>query len=124
MVARDRGKALLQLRRALDTGVDPIPLVAAVAMKLRSMAKVAAGLRPWPSGRQGAGHGPVDGRPGAPDLRRWNPQDLGDAIVAIAGVDVALKGGVMVGAFSRGRSEDNVYTLEQFVLRVTLPERH
>ncbi len=122
VVARDRGKALLQLRRALDTGVDPIPLVAAVAMKLRGMAKVAAASGRGPQVAKELGMAPWMVDNARRDLRRWNPQDLGDAIVAVAGVDVALKGGVMVGGLSRGRSEDNVYTLEQFVLRVTLPE--
>lgn len=121
VVARDRGRALLQLRRALDTGVDPIPVVAAVAMKLRSMAKVASASERGPQVAKELGMAPWMVDNARRDLRRWTPRDLGDAIVAVAEVDVALKGGVMVGGLSRGRSEDHVYTLEQFVLRVTLP---
>ena len=41
--------------------------------------------------------------------------------MAIAEVDVALKGGVEIGRTSRGRSSDHVYTLERLVLRITGP---
>lgn len=121
VVARDRGAALLQLRRALDVGVDPIPLVAAVAMKLRSLAKVASASGRGPQLARDLGMAPWMVDNARRDLRRWNPVDLRDAIVAVAEVDVALKGGVMVGGQSRGRSEDHVYMLEQLVLRVTHP---
>ena len=55
------------------------------------------------------------------DLRHWRAPDLADAIMAIAEVDVALKGGVEIGRTSRGRSSDHVYTLERLVLRITGP---
>jgi len=121
IVARDTGRSLLLLRQALDTGVDPIPLVAAIAMKLRGMAKVAAsgrgsgnakelGMAPWMIDRARS------------DLRHWRAPELADAIMAIAEVDVALKGGVDVGRTNRGRSTDHVYTLERLVLRVTTPQ--
>lgn len=119
VVRRDRGSALLQLRRALDTGVDPIPLVAAVAMKLRSIAKVAAASGRGPQVAKELGMAPWMVDNARRDLERWNPHALGDAIVAVAEVDVALKGGVMIGGLPHGRSEDHVYTLERFVLRVT-----
>ncbi len=119
VVARDTGRSLLLLRQALDTGVDSIPLVAAIAMKLRGMAKVAAsgrggnakelGMAPWMIDRARS------------DLRHWRAPDLADAIMAIAEVDVALKGGVDVGRTNRGRSTDHVYTLERLVLRITTP---
>src|SRR5690606_18254520 len=35
------GDALVLLRHALDSGADPVPVVAAFAMKIRGMAKVA-----------------------------------------------------------------------------------
>ncbi len=44
-IAGRHGEALIALRHALDSGADPVPIVAAFAMKVRTMAKV--------SGRQG-----------------------------------------------------------------------
>ncbi len=123
VVARDCGRALLMLRRALDTGVDPIPLVAAIAMKLRGMAKVSVALGRGPEVAKELGMAPWIVDNARRDLRAWTPDDLRDAVIAIAEVDVALKGGVMVGGFSRGRSEDHVYTLEKLVLRVTASTR-
>lgn len=119
VVVRDCGRALLVLRRALDTGVDPIPLVAAIAMKLRSLAKVSAATGRGPEVARDLGMAPWMVDNARRDLRFWTPAALRDAVIAIAEVDVALKGGVMVGGSSRGRSEDHVYTLEKLVLRVT-----
>ena len=120
VVARDTGRSLLLLRQALDTGVDPIPLVAAIAMKLRGMAKVAAAGR-GPGTAKELGMAPWMVDRARSDLRHWRAPDLADAIMAIAEVDVALKGGVEIGRTSRGRSSDHVYTLERLVLRITGP---
>lgn len=118
VVARDAGKALLLLRRALDTGADPIPLVAVIAMKVRAMAKVAAAGR-GPGAAKDLGMAPWMVDRARRDLAAWNAPDLADAVVALAEADTALKGGVMVGQVSRGRTEDRVYTIERLVLRLT-----
>lgn len=116
LVARDAGRALLTLRQALDSGVDPIPMLAAIAAKLRTLAKVSVasggsaevgrelGMPPWmvDSARR--------------QLRAWNPTDLAAVIVAVAAADVALKGGVLIGGLVRERTEDPVYTMERLVL--------
>ena len=79
-VAGQSGQAVALLRHALATGVDPVPVVAALAAKLRVLAKVAAvrgrgagavrdlGLAPWQTDRAMA------------DLRRWTPEGLASAI--------------------------------------------
>ena len=58
-IAGRYGEALIALRHALDSGADPVPMVAAFAMKVRTMAKVSGargggpqlasslGLAPW-----------------------------------------------------------------------------
>ena len=58
-IAGRHGEALVALRHALDSGADPVPMVAAFAMKVRTMAKVSGvrgggpqvasslGLAPW-----------------------------------------------------------------------------
>lgn len=119
VVARRTDDALLQLRRALDSGVDPIPLVAVMAMKLRSMAKVAAARGRGPDVARELGMAPWMVDRARRDLTSWTPADLSDAIISLAAADTALKGGVLRGGVPRGRSEDDVYTLERLVLRVT-----
>ncbi|GAB2677428.1 DNA polymerase III subunit delta [Thalassiella azotivora] len=103
------GEALALLRQAVDTGVDPVPLVAVIALKLRTMARVAAtrgrgadvarelGLAPWQVDRARR------------DLRGWTPEGLAAGLIALAEADEAVKGG--------GR--DPVYAVERAVLTIT-----
>ncbi|WP_221584263.1 DNA polymerase III subunit delta [Microbacterium sp. G2-8] len=105
-IAGNHGSALITLRHALDSGADPVPLVAAFAMKLRTMAKVA--------GRRGAS------RQIAKELRMtdwqvdrarrdlqsgWSERTLGLAIQAVARADAEVK----------GASRDPVFALERMV---------
>lgn len=85
-------EALLSLRHALDSGADPVPIVAAFAMKVRAMAKVAnahgssgqlagaLGMAPWQVDRARR------------DSRGWTDEGLGRAITALAEADAAVKG--------------------------------
>ncbi len=97
--------ALSTLRHALATGVDPVPLVAALAMKLRTVAKVAGargssaqlarefGMAPWQvdnAKRDGSG---------------WTPEALTRAVRVTADADVQVK----------GAARDPVYALERAV---------
>ncbi len=45
-IAGRYGEALIALRHALASGADPVPLVAAIALKLRTMARVAGSREP------------------------------------------------------------------------------
>lgn len=86
------GDALALVRHALDTGTDPVPLVAALALKLRTLAKVGAsrgrgldptrdlGLAPWQVDRARR------------ELRHWDADALADAIEAVAEADAQVKG--------------------------------
>jgi DNA polymerase-3 subunit delta len=116
VMARDAGRALLTLRQALDSGVDPIPLLAAIAMKVRTLAKVS--VAEGPSGAVGKelGMPPWMVDAARRQLRVWTPDDLGALIVDIAAADLALKGGVDVGGRVLGRTADTVYTMERLVL--------
>ncbi len=109
-VAGRADQALALLRHALATGADPVPLVAAVAAKVRAMAKVAAAgrgrsaevaaalsLAPWQVDRARR------------DLSGWGEQGLAAAIVALAEADTAVKGG--------GR--DPVYAVERALLTIS-----
>ncbi|WP_022868261.1 DNA polymerase III subunit delta [Schaalia vaccimaxillae] len=88
-IAGNTAQALTLLRHAFATGVDPTPLVIALAMKVRAMAKVSiagsAGpgvlkMAPWQIDRARR------------DLRAWSDQSLAGAIKAIAVADAETKG--------------------------------
>src|SRR6478735_1292574 len=104
-IAGRYGEALIALRHALASGADPVPLVAAVAMKLRTMARVAGsressvavasrlGLKDWQVDRARR------------DLVGWSESTLGLAIQAAARADAEVK----------GASRDPVFSLERLV---------
>ncbi|QOR69255.1 DNA polymerase III subunit delta [Ruania alkalisoli] len=106
-VAGEQTQAITLLRHALETGVDPVPLVAVLAMKLRTLAKVAAtrgrgsaadlGLPPWQVDRARR------------ELRGWTPEGLARAITAVADADAQVK----------GESRDARYAVERAVLVVS-----
>ncbi|WP_430646606.1 DNA polymerase III subunit delta [Agromyces sp. GXS1127] len=101
-IAGRHGDALIALRHALDSGADPVPIVAAFAMKIRTMAKVAGsrgasasslGLAPWQVDRARR------------DLGGWSDEGLGAAVQALAAADAAVK----------GAERDPVFALERLV---------
>ena len=108
-VAGHTAEALTLVRHALATGTDAVPIVAAVALKLRQLAKV-QGL----SGSVGENAAELKMAPwqidrAKRDLRSWNQVALGEAILHAAAADEAVKGG--------GR--DPVYAVERLVFRVS-----
>lgn len=102
-LAGQGAEALALLRHALATGADPVPLVAAFAMKVRLMAKVfgnkyasasTVGAQPWQIDRA------------RKDLTGWNEEGLAQAVMAIATTDAAVK----------GMEKDPIFALEKLVL--------
>jgi DNA polymerase-3 subunit delta len=104
-IAGRYGEALIALRHALASGADPVPLVAAVASKLRTMARVAGSRESAPAlaARLGLKDWQVDRA--RRDLSGWNDASLGMAIQAAARADAEVKGG----------SRDSVFALERLV---------
>lgn len=104
-IAGRLGEALVTLRHALASGADPVPMVAAFASKLRTMAKLAGarggaaqlasqyGLAPWQVERARR------------DLQGWSEDGLCRCIEVLAETDASVKGG--------GR--DPVFALERMV---------
>lgn len=101
------GEAVALLRHALATGTDPVPVVAALAARLRVLAKVAAargrglspsdlGLAPWQVDRARR------------ELTGWRPETLAAAISAVAQADAEVK----------GAGRDPVFAVERAVLKV------
>ena len=96
------GDALVTLRQALDTGVDPVVIVNSLASALRTLAKVGSA----PRSARAAELAPVLGM--APwqvekarrQLSGWNGASITDAIAAIARADGQVKGGGSDPAFA------------------------
>lgn len=106
-IAGDGAAAVTLLRHALATGTDPVPMVAALAVKLRTLAKVAAargrglgaaelGIAPWQMDRAKR------------ELSGWTPEGLAAAITAVADADAEVK----------GESREPQFAVERAVLRV------
>ena len=107
-VAGNAGEAVSLLRHALATGSDPVPVVAALAAKLRTLVKVGAarghgvdpvkdlGLAQWQVDRARR------------ELQHWTPESLAGAIRAVAQADAEVK----------GAGRDPVYAVERAVLWV------
>lgn len=104
-IAGRHGEALILLRHALSSGADPVPMVAAFAMKLRTMAKLSGsrgssgqlasqfGLAPWQVDRAKR------------DLQGWSETGLGRCISVLAETDAAVK----------GAERDPVFALERMI---------
>ncbi|MFT4029763.1 MAG: DNA polymerase III subunit delta [Protaetiibacter sp.] len=104
-IAGRRGEALGLMRHALASGSDPVPMVAAFAMKVRTMAKLAGargssnelarkfGLQAWQVDRARR------------DLQGWTDEGLACAIEALAAADAQVK----------GAGRDPVYALERMI---------
>ncbi len=104
-IAGRYGEALVALWHALASGADPVPLVAAFAMKLRTMARVAGSREPSRelAARLGMKDWQVDRA--RKDLAGWNERSLGLAIQATARADAEVK----------GAARDPVFALERMV---------
>ena len=104
-IAGRSGEALGLLRHALASGADPVPMVAAFASKLRTMAKLsgARGSSNELASRFGLQSWQVDRA--RRDLQGWTDDGLGRAIEFLAETDAQVK----------GAGRDPVYALERMV---------
>jgi DNA polymerase-3 subunit delta len=107
--------ALRLLRHALATGVDPVPLNAAFAAGLRTLAKVAGAsrsARPDDVARE-LGLAPFQVRKARGQLGGWTPDGVAAGILAVARADEQIKGG----------GTDPVYALERAVGAIVTARR-
>ena len=109
VAAGRRSEALAMLRQAVAAGVDPVPIVAVIAIKLRTMAKVAGARGRGPDVARALGLPPWQVDRARRDLRSWSPQGISAGLMALAEADEAVKGG--------GR--DAVYAVEKAVITIT-----
>ncbi|MFX0539243.1 DNA polymerase III subunit delta [Ornithinimicrobium sp. Y1847] len=112
-LAGDERAAMGLLRHAMNGGLDPVPIVAVLAMQLRQVGKVAAAGR----GSSGQVARDLGMAPWQVDQARrvaqgWDGPRLGAAIQAVARADVDVKGGL--------RTEASVRSPEHAVERAVL----
>lgn len=103
-------EALVALRWAIGSGTEPVLVVSALAMALRSIVKVASaprGLREGDLARE-LGMPPWKIRNVRGQLRGWNADGIAVALTAVAQADAAVKGG----------AADPLYALERTVVTV------
>lgn len=105
--------ALSSLRHALATGVDPVPLVAALAMKMRQVAKVAGRRKSAAALAKELGMAPWQAQQAMEQAQYWSEEDLSRCIQAVADADAQVK----------GASRDPVYALERAVTEIALAAR-
>ncbi|WP_309107089.1 DNA polymerase III subunit delta [Arthrobacter sp.] len=105
--------ALSTLRHALATGADPVPLVAALAAKLRTLAKVAGAQGSSAQVARQLGMQPWLVEQAQRDVRRWTPEGLIRSIQVTAEADAQVK----------GLSRDPVYAVEHAVTVVATSVR-
>jgi DNA polymerase-3 subunit delta len=120
-IAGQTDEALGLLRHALSSGVDPVPIVAVLAMGLRSLAKVssAGSVRSVDAARDLA-MAPWQVDKARRQLRGWSPDGLALAIEAVAAADLAVKGGLPRPG---RRAGDPVFAVEKAVLEIGAARR-
>ena len=104
-IAGDYGRALITLRQALDSGADPVPMVAAFAMKLRTMARVGGKRGPARQLARDLGMPDWQVERAQRDLVGWTGGEIGLAIQAVARADAEVK----------GAARDPIFALERMV---------
>jgi DNA polymerase III subunit delta len=106
-----REAALIALRRALQTGVDPVLITAALGSSLRALGKVSGatrgvsafelapslGLAPWQIDKA------------RKQLTLWTPATLAGAVIAVAQADADIKGAAV----------DPIHSLERAIIAIT-----
>lgn len=105
-LAGRQAEAIVALRHALDSGADPVPIVAAFAMKIRGMAKVMGRREPAAQLAGPLGMAPWQIDKAKRDVSGWDDDGLARAIEAIAAADMAAK----------GAARDTVYPLERLAI--------
>lgn len=108
-VSGNSGFALRALRQALASGVDPVPLVGAVAARVRHIAQV-HGRRENPNSlAKSLGLAPWQVEQAQRDARRFSSESLSQVIRSLASADAQVK----------GEAQDPVYALERAVLTLS-----
>lgn len=106
-------EALSHLRFALETGVDPVPLVATLALKVRQVARVYGAVGSSASFAKAFAMAPWQVDAAKRESRRFTEEGLKHCLVALAEADVQVK----------GASRDPIYAVERAVLTIARSAR-
>lgn len=108
--------ALVTLRQALDTGVDPVMIISAIAGSLRTLAKVSGANRSANSFNLASSLGlpPWQIEKARRQLAGWTPATLAGAVVALAQADADIK----------GAASDPIYALERSIISIARSKSH
>lgn len=108
--------ALVTLRQALDTGVDPVLIISAIAGSLRTLAKVSGANRGSKSFELASSLGlpPWQIEKARRQLSGWSPASLAGAVVALSQADADIK----------GAASDPMYALERGVIAISRARGH
>lgn len=104
-LAGNVGLALKTLRQAFNSGVDPVVIMATLAIRIRQLAWVSGGIVPG----ENLGMAPWQVQKAQREARGWNDRGLAVAIEAIAAGDQEVK----------GESKDPRFAAERAVRRVS-----
>jgi DNA polymerase-3 subunit delta len=92
-VGGQTAQALGIARAAMSTGVDPVPLIASIGMKVRQIAKVSGFHGTQGEAASQFGMAPWMAKNAMNDARRWSKASLVRAVDAVAEADYNVKGG-------------------------------
>ena len=106
-------EALRLLRHALATGTEPIPMLGALAMRIRNIARVHHVRMSANELAREVGMAPWQVEQAQRDGRRFTGAQLAHIVQLLADADAQLK----------GESQDAVYAVERAVLAIALPAR-
>ena len=110
-IAGDQARAVALARHAIETGTDLVPLVAALAAKLRTLVKVGASRGRGPDAAREIGLAPWQVDKARKELSRWDADRLARAIEAVAQADAEVKGASRAPAFALERAVRTVAEL-------------
>jgi DNA polymerase-3 subunit delta len=104
-------QALIALRQALQTGVDPVLIITALSGSIRTLAKVSGANRGAKSFELASSLGlpPWQIDKARRQLGGWTPSTLAGAVVALAQADADIK----------GAASDPIYALERTVIAIS-----
>ncbi|QIM16644.1 DNA polymerase III subunit delta [Leucobacter insecticola] len=101
-------EALVLLRQAFSTGIDPIPMLAALNFKMRGIARAFGATGSGGQLAKDLGMAPWQADRAVKDARAWREEDLARCMDLAAETEWLLKGG----------SRDPEYALEKYLLFV------
>ena len=106
-----REAALIALRHALQTGVDPVLITAALGSSLRALGKVSGVARGANSYELASSlaMAPWQIEKARKQLSQWTPASLAGAVVAVAQADADIK----------GAAADPIHSLERAIIAIT-----